>query len=436
MSATLNEMIRRLRARLGEVAPEAGRGTWDDNLELQMHVNNAQEAFARDMHTRGEPWSEIVDTIIRVRHRAEYYLMPDNFMVEEKVAHHAPTWGNRELTKGHVQDVRLNIHDNINYTTIYSIYEVRGREAVYVAVGTANVGSNDELLIDDDANFSEVRVGDIVHNLNDESQANVVGFRQGRVELGEWRGGYSQRFYAGEGYRIAARERTADQLWVYPPVSVDDNAVPLADFSAFDTSLPFVLAADVQLVNVDITISELPTDWQEDDVFSFQVRDQDRGDAVVVGSEFAFQKARMGINTVPNFLPFRLRQNTNYNFESTPGVTISGLKFYEESNNYLRVNYTPLPKPLIYDDSVCEFKREFIEPILDYAQMLAEDKIDPDGKLFQKNVNRYEWNTDKARDYRNRAAADHPEFVIGVGDNRTVEQHRTAGYTANFGLVE
>lgn len=446
--ATLQELTERLRLRVGEVDPPDGRGTWDDEVEMKLALNVSQVELAKLLHGRGESWSEKIGTQIPVQDSIEYYVLPDNFMVEESVAHYQPQFGYQKMAKGSVQDIRLSVFNNLNYSGTYAAYEVRGRTEVYVATGTAKSGSNASTLLDHEADFSNVRIGDVAHNLTDDSQATVVDFTGGQIRVDDWKGGYSQRFYAGEGYRIAQRERTAYQLWCYPPIKISGSVVSLNNFqlrnfpTTIDTSpvpvldnqngASFTLDQDVVVTGVQFQVSALPEDWQEDSVLAFYFSAED---GVVKGSSFGLEKVRLGYNTVPKFVPFRLRQGVQYDFVTFGGATISNLKLSRQTNNFVELNYTPLPKPMLYFNSICEYPDQYLEPLLDYAKILLYDKIYPNGEMFAALQQRFNLSKDQAREYNQIAEAATMDTVMGVGSSAYQLFDRQPGYTLNHGIV-
>ena len=424
--ATKSQLLDRLRIRIGE--PGVDEGTWDNESELSLHLNTAQVEVARDLHTRGYGWGEKLQTRIPVVGGAEYYILPENFMAIEKVAHVSPQFGSRQLHKYGVQDLRQNTWENIESAGLYAYYEVRGRVAVFNAVGTADVGSDNETLVDRNGNFSAVRVGDICHNINDISHAPVVGFDSGSIALGEWIGGSSQRFYAGESYRVASRSRSAFQLWVYPRVESDPNIAYSGNPANFE------LDADTLISGIQFQVVSVPSDWEADEVVNIGIIDPD--DAIVSGSRFGLQNVKVGYNTVPEFLPFRLRQNQNYTFRTRfSAATLGDIRLFKELENFLDLNYTPLPAPLDYDYSVCEFPDEFLECLLDYAKKLSYDKIYPNGDFAISMLTEYERSVSKLRDYRQLAESGAPETVHGVGGG-AVHREPNSDFTSLYGDVD
>ena len=449
--ATLLELTERMRLRLGEVGVK--RGSWDDRTEIKLALNVSQIELAKALYSRGESWAEKIGTRIPVEDGAEYYLCPDNYMIEERVGHFHPDWGYRKLIRGSVQDARLNRLDSTYaYSGSYGVYEIRGKTEVYLAIGTADLGSDDTTLLDYTADFSQVRVGDIVHNIFDGSQATVRDFTGGQIQVDDWRGGSSQRFYTGESYRIAQRERSAHQLWCYPPVQLSGNNVELNSLTFFNSpvftssspspvtstiknSASFVISEDVLVNAIQFQVGALPEDWEDDSVLAFYILDSNTN-TVLESTSFGMQRIRLGYNTVPNLVPFRLQQGTTYNFVTFGGATISGLKLLKDNNNFVELNYTPLPAPMLYDNSICEFSDEWLEPLLDHSKILLMDKIFPKGEMFNQLVQRYEWSKDSSKEYKDKAAADNIEVVSGYGDNPTLHFGVQPGYTLNHGLVE
>ena len=111
-------------------------------------------------------------------------------MFLESVAHFYPGYSPRTLIEENVQNIRLNIRSkNSRYQARYQFYEMRGRSSGYIGIGVAEENSDASSLRDVNLNTSGLRVGDLVHNINDESYAPIDNFGSGIINLGEWIGG-------------------------------------------------------------------------------------------------------------------------------------------------------------------------------------------------------------------------------------------------------
>ena len=425
--ATLEELEDRLRFRISEIDP----GLWSSE-EIKMVLNMSQVEVAKDCQQRGREWSAKMQYRIPVEDGREYVVFPEDFMFEESLVHYFPGYSPRTLYKENVQNILFNAWNaNNRYETRYKYYEVRGRTAGYIRIGTAEEGSNAERLVDENLMVSGIRVGDLVHNINDGGYAPILGWGSGYITLGDWIGGVSGRFYLGESYRIQRPERTRYQCFLWPLVRAESPVV----YEGIPVG--FSLDKDVLVKQIDFRVSVVPDDWEEDDV----VRVSTYQDGTLLPDlRWGQQQVRLGYNTLTTLIPFQMDQmsvrggiDSSYEFVFAGGVTVDRIRIESETDNYLLLNYIALPRPMVNSQSICEFPDEYLEPLLDYAKLLAYDKKDPSGQFRTLHLNQYYESRDRTRQYKT-VAAPSPGNASIMG--RRYFRENNQGFTSFYGNVE
>lgn len=302
---TLKELIRGLRLRLSEVDDDDG--LWSDE-DLTDYLNDAQVVIARDCHsTVALPWSSTHKHTIPVVSGTDRYYMPDDFIAPESIAHFRDGYKPRKLIKKSIKDIRLNTY-HYGYDTLYAYYEIRGKDSPFVAQGVASDTSENKL-IDTRGSFTQVRIGDVVHNTTDNSTAEVKGFSDGSIDLDRWIGGTSHKFYAGDGYKVQQAERDTYLCWVWPIQALQDPIAYQGDphgngggFMLGDSTRTGVnsdLAQDRVINSVQLRFDNLPKGWQEDNRVTIVVHDE-QGNLADERLESIFSaRIRLGYNDIP-----------------------------------------------------------------------------------------------------------------------------------------
>lgn len=386
--ANLAEMRLTLRRRLSEL----DEGLWSDE-ELKEFLNESQTVLARDVHSRNHPWSSYHQRTIPVVSGAQYYYMPPDFMSLESIAHFRGGYLPRKLVKTNLKNIRLNSQQE-GYDSLYQYYEVRGRAAPYIARGIVTESSQ-SVLHDERGNFTAVAIGDIVHNLTDNSHATVTGFSGGRVSVGDWVGGNTMAFYAGDEYRIQQAERDRDLVWVWPVQNFSGAIAHKGDprFRVTENSL---------ITQLLLRFKALPENWDQQDRITVIVRDSSGNLAdQVAESIFSATRIKQGWNEI-NIVPFRLHQDVDYRVDiDTYGKNISldQVELQTKADNALELSYIARPRRLANDSSICEFPPEAESALYAYAKMLAYEKKNPDGDRTVAFLNVYEAQLQKFKQY-------------------------------------
>lgn len=431
--ASLNELLERLRFRIGETDAAASR-TWSED-ELKMVLNLAQVECAKDLHQHGREWSTKMQYRIPVQDDAEYYLAPADFMFEERIAHLLPNYSPKELIKNDVDALRMNTLRNQGQTR-YEFYEVQGRASGYIGNGTVILDSNDDgrvNLRDPNLDTTDLRIGDIVHNVEDQSYAEIASFGSGFAQLDNWQGGRAQRFYTGSTYRIQRPERDRHQIFVWPVVKADSPIV------YDDVPTGIVLNKDILVTELYFQATSLPSDWQDDDFIVVSLKENG---TLRPQERWGQRQVRIGYNKIQAVTPFRMAQNATYEFEFVTRVnpdnladnpaTISKVRIEIENKNFLEMNYVALPRELTRGDTLTEFPAEYVEPLVDYAKMLAFDKLYPKGELRPVLRGIYEQTRDSTTEYKIKARKGGNDHVAGP----TVRHYESnPGYTRIYGNV-
>ena len=422
---TLGELETRLRFRIGEV----DAGLWSED-EIKDVLNESQVEVARDLHAYGMgAWSKI-SVRIPVEHGAENYVAPRDLMAIDSISHYRKEYGFRQLRKGDVQKFRQNrIDQDEQYDSQYVFYQLRGRENLYFASGIAGAGSTEATLLDPDGDFSDVRVNDFVHNINDGSFARIEGFGSGEISLVDWLGGVSQRFYEGETYRITHPEASRWQIWVYPKVSAEGGVI-LDENVGNDGN--FTLDQDSRITEMSIQVNLIPSDWESDDVMSVSLFDD--MDRPVFDGRYGIQRVLIGYNKISLVRPFLLKQNVEYTMRIGGGPTSGRLRLGTASEDYLDLNYTAHPTNMNYSVQPSEFPHEYLSALLDYADYLCTRKKSPQNfSLIQAKRILYNETIEKIREFR---ILSDPESDFINGGQSDAGYQQNPGFTTNYGDVE
>ena len=403
------EIKKLLRLRLSEVE----EGFFSDE-ELRLFFNEAQAVAADKISTSEFPWSAIQYCKIPCVSGAEHYLLPSNYLYMRRIAHYKK--GYQKPCMLHRGDVSMLKFNSSEYSgrLFYTHYEVSSRNSAFIETGVAEFAS-DTLLVDTRSSFSQVRTGDIVHNLSDKSTAVVGTVAVNRIEVNDWEGGSSQAFQLGDEYRIQQRETTRWQLSIHPQITFSDPT-----FYSGDPI--FKLEADNRCIGIEFNIQELPKlpaitelelptgptgltgltdlseserEWQPDDRLNIFVETADGLSLASTEPESIFTDVgvKLGINKI-DIPAINLHQNTSYRVraeapESSVPVPLSQISLFSENEDFLRMAYVPSPQPMIDDTTLCEFSDRVISVVLTYAQMRGEEKKDPKSMLINELHNRF-----------------------------------------------
>ena len=318
-SATLGRMKIATRRRLGElVAGTYGNYRYEGQLDMEdtdevgEALNEAQAYFARDLYEPNtylfQRWEVQIPVVPGVR---SYTLQDDHIAVDE-------CWHVRQSVRVqmHKQSIKDKRHSyERSYTGgFYHYYEDRGMGGVYRAQGVAESGHEVELH-DTRGNFGSrnIRVGDRVLNITDDSEGVVESFMSGILTANELFGGRVNAWRRGDKYAIASAEEDRFLLLVYPILEPDQLRIYTGGPVAFELDA----AALVDLL--EVRFSELPDDYEADERITFEVVDEHGGLADVREGHESYtgmDDVRVGWQELPT-TAFQLEQNIAYTVNAT-----------------------------------------------------------------------------------------------------------------------
>ena len=144
-----------------------------------------------------------------------FYPLPPDFIQMESVDHFRYN-RTRPVLPGAIKNIRNEY--NVQQSSYYTHYEVRGIINSYVTQGTTTSSSQTQI-IDYNGNFTKVRQEDYVYNLSDGSEGRVIDFENGLIIYDKLEGGERNSFEKGDSYAVGTRESTRKMLFVDPPVT-------------------------------------------------------------------------------------------------------------------------------------------------------------------------------------------------------------------------
>ena len=382
--ATLETLKRGLRLRMGEPL----QGIWGEfryqdqaegqtTDELAIALNEGQDFYARDLYEADAsyPWITNYEEMPVIA-GVDRYSLPDDFVAFTEIRHHKYSQSYL-LTPANFKDIGGRFQTNWR-TSIYTNYQVRGMDSKILDRGIAGESSSTRLL-NQYGNFSDVRIGDIVQNLTDQSQGRVAGFDAGALTVEDLHGGRSNAFRKGDNYQIITRERVRWTLLVYPEQSESRVDVARGPDEIFS------LNEDEVVNNLMIRIDALPDDFDDDEVITVSVTNADTGELASSNPQSvgAIENVMIGWNNIP-ILPFQLQEGVNYQIHALNEDKQYGLVFQEfsmqgPSNQMLRFSYYRTPAEMIYDDSFCEMPGEFLSGLYARAKMILHEKFNKHG---------------------------------------------------------
>ena len=389
MATTLRQMKNGLRRRMGEPL----QGTWgkfryqedredEKTDELADALNDGQYQVSLLIYNP-ETYPLIrIDSEIPVVSGQNIYALEEDFIAVEEMRY---VRGSQSypMYRRSIKSVRSGSERPI-VGGIIRYFDYQGMTSVYISEGAIEETS-ENTLIDSNGEFARVRVGDIVHNITDDSQGEVISFESGRVVVDGLQGGRSNAFVRNDSYGIATQEENRWALQTYPKVTTTDKII----YSGSPTS--FMVNADdvVNTRGISILVSDIPSDYEDDEVILFRIFE----DGMLVmndlgPSELGRDSIREGWNPLKihdrgyNF-PIQFKQNIEYEVQAVrddgSSFAISQVRLATQRRDRMLNTYARSPRKLKTDQSVCEFPNEFLEAVYDRAKIYLHDKLNPEG---------------------------------------------------------
>lgn len=421
--ATLKQLKNGLRLKLGEPVDgtygEIQYNNSDEYFDEYLHaINLAQDDLARDVYTpENYPFTR-TNVAIPVVTNATYYTLPADFLAMEEVNHFRFN-RTRPVLPGAIKNIRSEVFTP--FSGYYKHYQVKGRIGTYVATGITTESSDTQIL-DSNGNFTSVRVGNIVHNLTDGSEAKVKEFQSGMIVFDQLRGGDRNTFQRGDSYAIATQEANRKMLFVDPPITNSNTIVYSGEAG------PFTPTKSAIIQEVYVRHATLPDDWTDQWVMVYNVIRDDNGELASMEppSEYSQEMIRIGENLI-NFPPFQVEAGESYHLNAKlidgQVMPISKIRLERQSHDKLVLDYCRRPRPLVTDDSVCEFGNEFLTALYQRAENILREKTSDNGIIPRALVEKYEYHVQKLITFLDLQDESGPYQVQVDGDGQYVDYY-------------
>ena len=363
--------------------------------EIWDALNEAQNAVARDIYdSETYPFVRLQHEIT-VLDGTDNYTLPYDFIAEDQVRHVRGSFS-QELTKSLIKDIRSG-YDDIYKGSRYLYYDVRGFDSIYISRGIAT-SSHLTRLMDENGDFSSVRVGDTLYNITDGSEGEVTGFSSGYVTT-ELMGGRVNEFRVGDTYGIATAEQNRWVLQVWPKISAGQRQIYKGALS------PIELTAGDIVDRVRVRFEELPDDYESDERVHFQffdVANDEPTDELVDDAASGIQNVKIGWNEIP-FRQFQARQDETFalvaNREDGRAIASVEAELFAPSTDRLLLDYARCPRVMRAPNSIFEFPTEFVTTVYARAKIILLEKIQDDNSSgSQRYYQEYDYELEKTKE--------------------------------------
>ena len=393
--ATMRQLKTGLRRKMGEPL----QGTWgkfryeedkDNQLtdELLETINEAQILVARDIYTPESYLFIRYDLEIPIVSGRDIYTLPDDFIAVEELRY-VKAAQNYPMIRRSIKHVRYSNERPLS-GGVLQYYDYQGLINTYIVEGSVDE-TNENTLIDATANFGDIRIGDIVYNITDDSEGAVKSFESGRVVVEDLQGGRSNIFTRGDTYGIATAEENRWALQTYPRITATDTII----FDGDANAIVFKARDVVSNAGISVQILTLPADFQDDEVVNFVIYDSNGVyDNPLGPAEFGRDHVTTGYNVLaePNStLTYGYRYDFNIQFdenvtymirafrENGTELDLAKVQIVARTEDRMLMTYARQPRRMKTDDSICEFPNEFNEAIYKRAKIILHEKINNEG---------------------------------------------------------
>lgn len=380
---TLDDLIVSLRFAVSE----PNDGTWGvveygneevpDELisidELTMVINASQDYTCRDLYDRDFAFFESTFRHFTCPLVTEYPL-PGDFMAEEKVVHyHGSDFC--QLDQTNLKEIeKLGSYGAYeNYTGFYTNYEVRGNVADIIYEGRITE-HNKDILIDTarkEKFDNRLRPGDIVMNVTDESVGTVMEIEENKVTVDGLRDGRRDEFLKRDCYKITTKEQPYELLKVWPAVA---NVYDSEIYNGLPENI--IVKECEKLSRIRFYVKELPEGIRAQKTrVHISVVNED-GEPRAIGD--LRKELILDWNTV--FLEGEINPDETYEIvvsteEDDKTFVPERVELFSHlEEDFIEIDYTRLPTPMVYSNSVCEMPNYTIPAILAYAKAVCYQK--------------------------------------------------------------
>ena len=409
--ASLLDLKNSLRFRLGEIEG----GTWTTETyknsvsdatgteidELKMLLNEAQVSVLRDIFThQWIPFRRLNDTIPIVPLQTNYTL-PVEYIQMVDIYHH----------KGNQTPIRLEprvlsqyrqLNPNIRNSgsgssgQYFEFYEVSGQTGLIVAEGVVTWQINDINFSAENTDLTGVRVGDLITNLTDNSQAVITDIGSSVETADGFFGGRSNRMQTGDEFIIHSREESRFNLEVWPPIEFASSKLTYTPDNTDDNKIQLRTNNDgvIKTIRVNFKMSLFQSggpleNYESHERLLIYIKNITTDETIDI---LGFQRAMAGWNqleivnsrlddtqgytqfTVDNLYEMYIVHADDVDTPLALDFSLTGtstIELIQQSEEYLSVSFVKRAAPFIIDQSICELPEEFHEALVEKAALTA-----------------------------------------------------------------
>lgn len=360
--------------------------------ELALMLNDAQVYTVMYLYDRGYAFPEVT-------HRVPVYqgmrtvVLPGDFMAMESVFHHCGK-DRHQVDETSIKELEETYTFQGSYYSsgkFFDYYEVRGNAGY--AITSGQLHPDDVLDIDDalqlptEDDARKVNIGDFVSNATDGSAARVTSISGRTLRLSELIGGRTDTFEALDFYEVQSAAQPFEVLRLWPEAkNVNEKQIyggvphgwTVAEWTD-PTRMRFRLdqlpeGIHPRKARIYIAIQYDATPDADTPTFvriaggGLRTELEEGWNEVEVLAEQDFEPGKQYYVSV---------MTNDYSAERERGYTFDPGRveiFEADKENYLKMEYTRLPIPMLRPDSLFELPPFLTPAVLEYAKMMAYQK--------------------------------------------------------------
>lgn len=456
MAKTAGELLERCRFRVGEVGTKLG--TFSDE-EIYLRLNESQVTYTRDVYSGlFFPFRRLNSRVPCVSNQV-IYTAPDDYLSMVHIYHHKTGQTPVKLIRKNIAHYReyditdseentygfLSTEVNVNEAGYYSYYEEVGQAGIIVDEGVitnvipgAKAGTA-QFTDENHHGLGPVRVGDVVTNQTDGSQAVITQIGSGIFSFDNgWHGGRSNYPQVGDTYIIQTREEHRFAFEVWPRISFPDLKITKGEPQE-NNIYSFSLNRDDLFSQIGIQFSIDDLRNVEQDTRLIVILTTENNLQLEIGS---FSDARVGRNTITALdqqqtRGHQLYQNDPYKLEvkriSATGRKLAQsfkeIELFRPTEDYLSMTYVKRPAEFKIPESICELPEEILDGLVEKTVLTLLRKENPD-EINQQVLANYQNERAEAREYL--ANRQPPEIDYVEDDELASNRTFTPGYSSHW----
>lgn len=367
--------------------------------ELAFMINFSQVYVARDLYDRGYkfPTSEYREPVHR---NMDTVRLSGDFMAIESIFHRCGQYG-QPVDESNIKELqssysRLGSVSNA-YTShnLFKFYEIRGN------MGTTLVSDQllaDDVLDEDDAlivsasDAAKVSIGDFVLNETDGSSARIerienVSPEKQKLVLSELVGGRTDTFEALDFYSIQSAAQPFECIQLWPKMVWNGEQVYAGDPNKIfvkDYTCPSLLRfrMDTRPDGIHPLKTRLYVALQKDTTpdATEPTWEQVGGGGLAAEFKTGWNEVEIFVedDLVPKQQYYVVVMTNDFDEDTDTGISFSPCRvelYSLPKSNYLEIEQTRLPIPMLTLDAMCELQPYLIPCVIEYVKVMAYMKI-------------------------------------------------------------